>query len=300
MDDHYVAEFMEHLRVDRGLCTATVTAYRRDVNEFIEYLAALGIPSLGSVRQDTVAVYYRIIAEKRNVVEHTVYRKTRSVYVLYEWLKTQGYLLVNPCPKPPSYRLHRIPRRLPRRGSIAKMFRKLYASTDRLAARDYSIIDLAYSCGLRRAELERLNVDDVCPEDGTVRVRGKGGHERLVPVGKETIKDLQYYIYRVRPKFFKGGTTRALFVTARQGGKRIDHVSINRIFWRSRRKYGTVKTLTPHALRHAFATDLLRGGAPLQDVSGMLGHVSFETTQIYTRVVPSDLKRIHRKYHPRG
>ncbi len=300
MVHEYVKGFCRHLLVDKGLCPATVENYRFALDDYTEYLAALCIPSLCAVERDTITVYYRIVSEKRSFAGSTVHQKTHAVYALYEWLKKQGIILVNPCPCLPSYDLRRLPRNLPRRASIVKMYRKLYAADDRLGVRDYSIIDLAYSCGLRRSEIKDLDVDDVCIEEGTVRVRGKGGHERLVPVGEQTLKDLHYYIYRIRPKFLKHTATKALFVTARDGGRRMDKSSINQMFWRLRRRFGTSKTLTPHALRHAFATDLLRGGAPLQDVAEMLGHVRCDATQIYTRVMPSDLKRIHRKYHPRG
>ena len=300
MSWEYVEEFYEHLRVEAGLRAGTVAIYRCAINGFLEYLAALAIPSPLAVAQDTIVLYYRIIAEKRGFAGSTLHNKTHAVYTLYQWLKERGMILVNPCPRPQPFSHQRLPRRLPTQDSIMKLYRKLYAAGDRLGPRDYSIIDLAYACGLRRCEIKNLDVDDVCVEDGTLRVRGKGGHERLVPAGKETIKDLQYYIYRIRPKFLKGRTTRALFVTARDGGKRIHNDTINYIFRLLRSRYGAPKTLTTHALRHAFATDLLRNGAPLQDVSKMLGHASFESTKIYTRVLPSDLKRIHSACHPRG
>lgn len=239
MEEQHESGFLEHLRVDRGLEASTVAAYRRNIYEFIEYLAALAIVSLGWVQRDTVALYYRIIAQKRGFCRSTVRDKCHAVHALYAWLKSQGYVLLNPCPQPPSYTERRLPRRLPRRGSIVKLLRKLYEAGGILGPRDYSVVDLAYSCGLRRTELARLNVDDVCIEEGTIRARGKGGHERLVPVGKETLKDLQYYIYQVRPRFFRGATSRALFVTATKGGARINRAGINRIFWRSRMRYGT-------------------------------------------------------------
>jgi site-specific recombinase XerD len=166
--------------------------------------------------------------------------------------------------------------------------------------RDFAMIDLAYSCGLRRCELHNIDIADIDEEQGTLRVRGKGGRQRVVPIGPKTLADLLHYLYHVRPQLCKHGATRALFVSWNQGGKRMHLYSINAAFRRLRKRGVLEKGVTPHRLRHGFATDLIKNGAPVQDVSRMLGHVRLETTQVYTRLYPLDLKAHHTHHHPRG
>jgi integrase/recombinase XerD len=183
---------------------------------------------------------------------------------------------------------------------VRKLLDTLGRSHYKHARRSIALVDLAYDCGLRRCELVRLNVQDVNAEEGTIRVRGKYGKDRLVPVGKKTMRTLLHYIYRERPAFLQGNTTDALFVSWAQGGRRISNATVTRTFLRLRRKGKIAGTITSHALRHAFATHLLRNGAPMQEVSEMLGHACLETTQIYTHLAPLDLKEHHRRFHPRG
>jgi integrase/recombinase XerD len=236
----------------------------------------------------------------------TVSKKLLCVHAFYEWLHECGYLLVNPLPKPSFAGLHRLPRQLPDSSTLHRAYCKLRTSESLPEQRDYVALDLGYSCGLRRCELHALNLQDITPDDpaqgggGTVRVKGKGGRERLVPVGPNTLKDLLHYIYHIRPKLMKGGTTAALFVSWQKGGTRMNIRSFNRAFSRIRRKYGLDRSLTPHGLRHAFGTDMVKNGAPVQDVSKMLGHKKLETTQIYTHLAARDLKQHHQNHHPRG
>jgi site-specific recombinase XerD len=299
MDEHYAEAFLKHKRVDDGVCAETLRSYRRSLREYAAYLDACGVASFAAAQSETIMGYFRTIISESGLAEATICGKTQPIYVLYEWLKRQGVILFNPCPKPPVHK-RSLPRTIPRKSSIIKTYRKLYNGDGKREVRNYAIIDLAYSCGLRRREIVNLDVEDLCVEEGTLRVRGKYGNERVVPIGKRTLRNVRFYLYHARPKFLKHTKTKALFVTAREGGRRISPLAINRIFEGLRKRYGCPESITTHALRHAFATDLLRNGAPLQDVSKMLGHADLDTTQIYTRVLPLDLKRAHRKYHPRG
>jgi integrase/recombinase XerD len=225
-------------------------------------------------------------------------------------LRENGFLLLKPCPKVVYESEKRLPRSVPDWQSLQQTYNRLKKSSHYWEQRDYAIIDLAYSCGLRRGELHSLNVDDIEQQDpdnvgtgSTIRVKGKGGRERVVTVGPHALKDLLYYVYHIRPKFLKSGTTKALFVSRIGGGQRMNARSINEAFGRLRSKYGFGRSFAPHNLRHAFATDLIRHGAPVSrpvGISRMLGHKKLETTQVYTRLVPMDLKRCHARYHPRG
>lgn len=272
-----------------------------DVGNVLESFGATGTAQrlLGMGGHDVIRGYYLAVKGK-DYVSSTVWKKSHAVYVFYEYLCENGFLLLNPCPKVIYESENRLPHSVPDWQSLQQTYKRLKGSIHFWEHRDFAIIDLAYSCGLRRCELQGLNVDDIEQQEGTVRVKGKGGRERVVPVGPRALKDLLYYMYHIRPKFLKGGTTKALFVSWLGGGQRMNTRSINAIFRRLRIKYGFGKNFRPHNMRHAFATDLLRRGAPVQDVSRMLGHKKLETTQVYTRLVPRDLKRCHEKCHPRA
>lgn len=293
-----VAGFLESLRI-RGRHPDTIAAYGRKLRHFTGYLSARG-QSVLTIGATTLREYFMAVKEEGHAAS-TVWSKRHAVYALYEYLRENAFLLLNPCPEVVCESEIRLPRPVPGWRSLREVYNRLKNSPHCWEQRDYAIVDLAYSCGLRRGELHGLNVGDIEQLDGTIRVKGKGGKERVVPVGPVALRELRYYLYHVRPQFFKdGGTTKALFVSWQGGGRRMNVRSINRAFGRLRKKYGFGRSFAPHMLRHAFAADLVRNGAPVQDVAEMLGHKKLETTQIYTRLVPMDLKRCHRKYHPRG
>lgn len=298
MEEQLVYEFLESLR-RKGRNPATVAEYGWNIAEYADYLTGCSAFSFFAASSETVTGYMQAVKGKKNT-EKTVWKKLHAVHVFYKWLRDSGHILLNPFPNPKFTAGNVLPRRVPCAAVLDHAYKKLRESPKLPEQRDYMVIDLAYSCGLRRCELHGLDIGDICAEDGTIRVRGKRGKERVVPVGPTTLADLQYYIYHVRPKMLKGGVTNAVFVSWMAGGKRMHLYSINAAFRRLRRRYGFDKSLVPHGLRHAFATDLIKNGAPVQDVSEMLGHAKLETTQIYTRLAAVDLKKHHKKHHPRA
>jgi integrase/recombinase XerD len=296
-DADYIAAFLASVTA-RGICADTVRAYRTDLERFATSGKQSG-PLLCVTPQD-VQHYCREMRECSGYTAATVYQKTHVLHEFYQWLVAEGVILLNPVPRPTTRKVNRSIRRHPSQNAVRRLMQTLAESHYKVDQRSSALVDLAYCCGLRRCELLRLNVQDVNPAERTVRVRGKFGKERLVPVGKKTMRALLHYLYQVRPTFLRHGTTNALFVSWTDGGRRISKECITRIFLRLRRKGRISQTLTSHALRHAFATHLLRNGAPVQDVSEMLGHASLQTTQLYTHLVPTDLKEHHRCFHPRG
>jgi integrase/recombinase XerD len=298
-DAEYIAAFLLSVRA-RGICADTVRAYRTDLERFKQSQIMKQMGSLLCVTFKDVQQYCRELRESCGYVPQTMYHKTHVLYEFYQWLLDEGAILINPVPRPTLRKVNRFVRLHPSQNAVRSLLDILTDSPDKHDRRSSALVDLAYCCGLRRCELVRLNVQDVNPVDGTVRVCGKYGKERLVPVGKKTMQSLLYYLYHVRPTFLHGGVTDALFVSWMQGGRRISKECITRIFLRLRRQGRISHTMTAHSLRHAFATHLLRNGAPVQDVSEMLGHACLETTQIYTHLVPMDLKEHHRRFHPRG
>jgi site-specific recombinase XerD len=298
MEDELIAEYLTHMRI-QGMHSDTIADYETNLREYGQYLAYTNNFSIFDADADIICGY-AIAVKERRVSASTTWKKQHAVYAFYDWLQQSGRILLNPARKPASSHIKRLPRGVPSWITLKHVYKRLRRSPRFWEQRDFSIIDLAYSCGLRRRELAGLNVDDIDEQGATIRVKGKGGRKRVVPIGPRALKDLLYYIYHIRPRFLKGGHTKALFLSWISGGKRMHPYSINAMFDRLRLNYGFERNFQPHNLRHAFATDLIRNGAPVQDVSKMLGHVKLETTQIYTRLLPMDLKRQHERFHPRG
>ncbi|MBD3315196.1 MAG: tyrosine-type recombinase/integrase [Chitinivibrionales bacterium] len=292
--------FLESLRRE-GLRALTIEDYRSNMSAFFAYLALHPHPSPFAADTDTLSAYCASLTCTTDR-PRTVWRKHHAVYRFFEWLRLSGMILINPCPVPILSGGESLPRNVPTWELLSRAYRQLSSITEHhyWVGRDLAILDLAYACGLRRCELQRLNLEDIALAEGTLRVRGKGERERLVPFGNRTTDTLEHYLYEVRPRLAVRPTTRAVFISWQRGGKRMALRSINAIFRRLHRRYGLDRSITPHNLRHAFATDLLRHGAPVQDVSQMLGHAKLETTTIYTRVMPRDLKNSHARCHPRG
>ncbi len=289
--------FLEGLKV-KGRNTVTINEYGSNLREYAQYLAECGC-SLYSATRETIEAYY-LAVHARPLNPRAVCKKQHAVYALYEWMHQCGNLLLNPAPRPTFTKHASLPPSLPDWHSLLPLYRALYRSSRPVDQRDFSLIDLAYSCGLRRAELHRLDIVDVNADEKTLRISGKGGRERMVPIGEKTLGDLLHYLYRVRPKIVTSGVTPAVFVSWKGGGRRMNLYSINAVFRRLRKRLCLDRRFSPHKLRHAFATELIRHGAAVQDVSRMLGHVKLETTQIYTRVMPLGLKKHHATHHPRG
>jgi len=298
MECEIINDFCDSLR-RTGMHPDTIEDYRRGIDCFIAFLSKEKVFSLFAAQRHHIAGYYLSLTDQV-MSSSTRYKKSRAVYALFEYLRESGYILLNPCPKP-LRKSNGMPRTIPGRDSLQNAYRRLRRSIKPFDMRDYLLMDMAYSCGLRRCELHRLNVGDISANTGTIKVRGKGSHERVVPLGRQTLRNVNHYLYHVRPKLMKAGNvTNALFVSWNNGGKRMHLYSINAVFHRLRKRFGFDRSITPHSLRHAFATDLIRNGAPVQDVSKMLGHRKLETTQVYTRLMPNDLRKCHARYHPRG
>ena len=299
--DH-IEQFLENLR-RKGRHVVTVAEYAAGLREYAEYLAAQGQSSFFAASDSFILRYFTEVSN-HPLARTTVWKKCHAVFAFYAWLKAQGQLLLNPCPRPATMRCSPLPREVPTWRGLQRLYgdsdTSLRQSAGIVDQRDFVIIDLAYACGLRRCELHNLDIADIDEEQGTLRVRGKGGRQRVVPIGPKTLVDLLHYLYHIRPQLCKQGATRALFVSWMQGGKRMHPYSINAAFNRLRKRGMLEKGITPHRLRHGFATDLIKNGAPVQDVSRMLGHVRLETTQVYTRLYPLDLKAHHTHHHPRG
>ena len=292
--DGIVREFLEHLEAERGLSPRTLAAYGSDLREMAAALAARGIRDLAAV---TPAIWLALPAQlnRPGLAATTVARRISAVRSFLAFARREGYL----PHEPPELPAPRRPRRLPRaltRAEVERLLAQPDPDTPH-GLRDRAMLELLYACGLRVSELLGLTLDGVLTEQRLVRAFGKGSRERLVPVHARALAWVERYRAEARPLLLGGGNSDRLFL--RDGGRPLSRQEV----WASLRRYGAaagLRGVSPHVLRHSFATHLLQGGADLRAIQEMLGHASIATTQIYTAVDGSHLARTFRDCHPRA
>ena len=288
--------FLNHCAVERGLSKNTVAAYRRDLGKFSEFLlsAQLNIKELNSTN------IYEFSAGLRNsgLSESSIARHVVAVRSLFAFLaKDQGIADIAREVVPP-----KIPRRLPKALTVSEVEDLINANGDDVAGiRNRALIELLYATGARVSEIVQLDVSDVGRGDSsvTIKVRGKGGKERLVPVGTFAQSALDQYLTRSRPSLNKKLSEKALFLNENRGS-RLSRQSAWQIVLDSANRSGLTRSISPHALRHSFATHLLDGGADIRVVQELLGHSSVTTTQIYTLVTIDKIRESYANAHPRA
>ncbi len=291
--DRLLDQFIAHLRVERGLASNTIQAYSRDLVRFLEFLEGLGRPPAEVTRED-VSDY--MVSLRGRLSARSAARSLSAIRMFYRFLVSEGSISTSPARLVEAPRL---PRRLPEILSPGEVDR-LLAQPDPLqpaGSRDRAMLELLYATGLRVSELTGLRLQNVNLEAGFVRMVGKGSKERVVPMGEKAREALQAFISDGRNALLGRRPSSFLFVNKRGG-------SLSRQgFWKLIKRYGRAagirRSITPHGLRHAFASHLLEGGADLRSVQIMLGHEDISTTQIYTHVTRDRLRRIHEKHHPR-
>jgi integrase/recombinase XerD len=287
---------LSYLRVEKALSQNTIDAYRRDLEKFSEFAMERGLEKAPQVKRadvvDFLASLYLRKLDARSVARHLVSLRQFFRFLLSEELIPEDPVVTVESPK--------FRKSLPQFLSVEEVD-LLLAQPDvssALGLRDKAMIELLYSAGLRVSELCNLAVDDLHVDAGSLRCIGKGNKERLVPVGKRALAVLQLYIKKARPEILGEHTSKYLFIIRK--GNKLDRIA----FWKNLalygRKAGLRKALTPHMLRHSFATHLLDRGADLRSVQMMLGHSDISTTQIYTHVVEERLKQVYKAHHPRA
>lgn len=289
-----IDQFCDVLWLEDGLAKNTVEAYRRDMRLFAEWLSRATGKDLYQADYGDISVY---IALKHTSSKATSANRRLSVLKRFYLLAVrQNLVRQNPCSKLKSAKQ---PVRLPKTLSETQVESLLQAPDDSpLGIRDRTMLELLYACGLRVSELVQLKSLEVGLNEGVLRVTGKGDKTRLVPFGEHARLWLERYLKEARPAILNGQIDDALFVTARGGAM------TRQMFWILIKKYaaqaGITIHLSPHTLRHAFATHLLNHGADLRVVQLLLGHADISTTQIYTHVARERLKKLHALHHPRG
>lgn len=287
-------DFMTYLSLERALSQNTVEAYENDIRKFFSYLDRKKI-NFEDIRRDIISDFMWELRERGREAT-TVARNLVALKVFFRFLLREGYIQDDPTLALDSPKLWK---KLPDTLSIDEVEKILNIIPDGEPQyiRDKAIIEVLYASGLRISELVNLTLKDVNLDVGFLRCRGKGGKERIVPLGKKAIQALKRYLNFSRPKYAKRASE---YIFLNRSGNKLSRQSCWKIIKKYARLAGIRKTISPHTLRHSFATHLLERGAQLRAVQEMLGHADISTTQIYTHIDREYLKQIHKKYHPRG
>lgn len=297
--------YLDHLAVERGLAVNTLSSYRRDLRRYAAFLDASGVDDLDAVTEATVAAF--LVGLREGDADHqplsatSAGRTVVAVRGFHKFCVADGLTTSDPASgvRPPSP-ARRLPKALPLADVEAILDAAGSAGTT-LALRDRALLEILYGTGARISEAVGLDVDDLDRVDGTVLLRGKGGKERLVPVGSYALAAVDAYLTRSRPELAAVGTSEragALFLNARGG--RLSRQSAWAVLVKAADRAGVTRDVSPHTLRHSFATHLLEGGADVRVVQELLGHASVTTTQIYTLVTVDNLREVFAAAHPRA
>lgn len=294
--ESYVNEFINYLAVERGLAQNTLESYGRDLRQFQTFLQTSQMDIVKDSSRNTILGYLNTLQNRGRAVS-TISRNLAAIKSFYQYLVRERYLEKDPSANLESPKLEK---KLPKILSITEVEELLKQPNVFLPTglRDKAMLELLYATGIRVSELISLNISDINLDMGYIKCYGKGAKERIVPLGSIAAKCVQEYIAKGRNKLVRTYEESALFVN--HHGNRLTRQG----FWKIIKKYAQeasiTKEITPHTLRHSFATHLLENGADLRSVQEMLGHADISTTQIYTHVTKNRLKEVYDRAHPRA
>jgi integrase/recombinase XerD len=288
--------FRDFLALEAGHSPNTVENYLRDLRRLVEFATARGVDSPAALTRPLLREFVFALKDL-GLSAATIRRHVSAVRTYFGFLLGEGLVREDPSDRLESPRLGRT---LPETLSVGEVEALISAPSvdEPLGWRDRALLELGYGAGLRVSELCGLGLTDLVLSEGLVRVLGKGSKERLVPIGRSVLGALAVYLHTLRPALDRGASRQRVFLNNR--GQPLSRVGAWGIVKRAARRAGLTKTVTPHTLRHSFATHLLEGGADLRAVQEMLGHADLSTTQIYTHVDREYLRSVHRQFHPRG
>jgi integrase/recombinase XerD len=294
--EQHLDQFLHYLIVEKGLSRNTIEAYSLDLTRFLDYLRAKGIQELRDISKFSVRGFL-LALKKKDLSTRSIGRDLSAIRSFFRFLIQEGILETNPIEDVES---PKVAKKLPEILSL-KEIEQILEQPDLqtpLGIRDRAMLEMLYATGMRVSELTRLPTHQVNLEGGYVLLYGKGSKERIVPLGSEAMNWITLYLSTARGTLAKAKESPFLFIN--RSGRGMTRQG----FWKNLRGYarraGLRKRITPHLLRHSFASHLLEGGADLRSVQMMLGHVDISTTQIYTHVTGERLKKVHKQYHPRG
>jgi len=294
-----VSSFLTHVKVEKGLSANTYSAYKRDLAKFEEFAKKRKLELDRISRDDLVdflAGLYRQKLESKTVARHLV-----SLRNFFRYAQVQELIAEDPALNLESPKIRKTLPGYLRLEEVERLLQQPDASTPQ-GLRDRAMLGVLYSTGLRVSELTGLKVNDLDAKVGCVRCIGKGDKERVVPVGRKALGIVEKYLREARPELLRGAKTASVspFLFVNRRGAKISRVGVWKILSNYGKRAGLRTALTPHMLRHSFATHLLERGADLRSVQLMLGHADISTTQIYTHVVEERLKQVYKAHHPRA
>lgn len=301
-----VYEYITHLQFERRLSSNTLYAYKHDLNVYTEYLFKdLEILSISMIETIHIENFVKSINNISKSVKLDGIRKASSIQRLFSTIRGfhQYLYQLQLTDRDPSQSLTppRKSRKLPVT-LLVEEINQIIQSVDmkrKYAFRDQALLSTLYATGLRVSELIELKLKNLITDEGLIRVFGKGRKERIVPIGNLALSHIILYLQKLRPQLSRKGNSQGI-IFLNNRGKKLTRMSIWNILHENTVRSGINKKVSPHILRHSFATHLLEGGADLRSVQEMLGHSDITTTQIYTNVDKTYLKEIHKQYHPRG
>lgn len=289
-------QFFHYLIVEKGLSKKTIEAYSHDLHRFVDYLHSKGIADVQKAGKLDVRTFL-VTLKRKDLSSRTIARNLVALRTFFRFMIQEGHLEVSPAEELESPAMAK---KLPEILTLKEVERLLEQPNTQtlLGMRDRAMLELLYATGMRVSELVQIPINQINVEGGFVLLYGKGAKERVVPIGGEAMKWATLYMKTARGTLAKGRESPLLFINRSGRG-----LSRQR-FWKSIKEYGQKagikKRVTPHLLRHSFASHLLERGADLRSVQMMLGHSDISTTQIYTHVAGERLKKIHQRHHPRG
>jgi len=297
-----IDNFLNYLVVEKGYSENTIVAYRNDLydlSEFIDKEAAESgmIPPWAGFNRQAM-LRYMLYLKERGYVSSTQARKVAAVKSFFDFMVAEGIMKTSPAEGVGSPKAGRF---LPKPISVSQARRLIEQPGKRNtpeAKRDKTMLELLYASGMRVSELVSLNLDDVDTDGGYVRCFGKGRKERLIPIAPSTVLTLEQYVNEARPKITRSADETALFLNRR--GERLTRQGLWQILKAYAKEAGLEAEVTPHTLRHSFATHMLSGGADLRSVQELLGHANISTTQVYTHLTSEHVRRTYEKSHPRA
>lgn len=289
--EQQLTEFIDYLQIERGLSEHTLSAYHNDLRQYLDFLHHHQIEGWRETTRLTITGFTKELRE-RGLAPTSIARKIAALKSFYQFLLREGMVERDPSidierPKTARY--------LPKVLNRSEVTRLVEQPAD---LRDRAILELLYAGGLRVSELTRVNLQDLNLHTGYVRCYGKGSKERLVPINETAVRALGAYLNEVRPKLKARLQERALFLN--YAGRRLTRQGIWKVVKEAAKDAGISKEITPHTLRHSFATHLIENGADLRSVQEMLGHADISTTQLYTHISKRRIKEVYRTAHKRA
>ena len=293
-----VEAFLDYLAVERRLAENTLRAYRSDLEKYLAHLEARRVLSPTEVRQEDITEFMYQQKEHQAMAVTSICRRLAAVKMFHRFLLAEGITRDDPGQLIETPKIWKTVPDVLSRAEMEALINVAQRGKTWQDRRNYAILELLYASGMRVSEVVGLTLDRVDLNLGYVRCLGKGGKERIIPIGRKAAEAVEAYCQGERPRLCRDATELTLFLN--RFGRPLSRQSIWKMIKTYARLAGVRKRITPHTIRHSFATHLLEGGADLRSVQEMLGHADITTTQIYTHVNRDRLRRVHKRFHPRG